>query len=427
MVFFMSCSKDSLMGDQATDAALAKFSFTDHIKPVIKTVFQDPFPSYTQQNAELIESTGAAPLYMLGGIHDVNIGTSTSSLILQVAPVTLTLTADQLAAYSVDSLTLSLDHSSSYGYASSPMAFRVHQITQELISSDDYLTNAVPEFNPVPIASTQSQVFDFTDSVITDSVAAPPQLRIPLPTDFGDALVAQSLAGESAFLSEFKGLFLTLDTQLISIPQQGQVYSFDIFSVYSGITVYLSDDNGTEISLRYPIKSDGVNFQSFKHNYHPAVFNQINLDTSASTTYLTSMQGLIPVVSIDDLDVLNNDSIFIAKASLIVEQEASSEFPTLSVHNQLMIVEKDTNTTFGFRNILDASLGLSHTDGSYDISSNTYTFNITRYLQDKIQTGAPIEFYIHANRLGLYDPAITIFNNALSKPRLEVYYSKINH
>ena len=201
-------------------------------------------------------------------------------------------------------------------------------------------------------------------------------------------------------------------------------------SELSTLTMYYDDTS----SYSFSINSTTEKYAYFAQNYAATdVEKQLNNDISKNTavTYVSSMAGVKTKIELPTIKELGNgDPVLINKAELIfsvaVDKESLVDLVDETIYlvgidaegNQLILA--DDNPAIESDN--------THFGGSYDSSTGTYTFNITRHIHQLLTTtetdhgmylvssGARTE----ANRVVLGSGEENTY-----KIRLEITYSKI--
>lgn len=330
----------------------------------------------------------------------------------------------------LDSVVLSLKYHDIYGSEANPLSIEVYEVLEDFDKSSTYYTN-----QSVNIGSLiGNKVFypKVNDSVLVDTVMRAPQLRIPLNNTFGQSLLNESgsvnLEDNDNFLQFFKGFYLKNNT-MGQASGEGSIVSFDMNSSTTKLTLYYTNTSTLENeSYDFIINSECVKFSTFEHDYTgtdiEAHLQNNNPDTTL--TYIQPLQGVKTKIEIPNIkDLRDEGPILINKAEITFTIKEYSD-TTFSSPSSLAVVGIDDNGNQTF--IADFLEGVDHYGGEKNEIERTYTFNVSRHLQELISgttnnnglyliTSGSI---IRANRVILNSE-----NSNVDEIKLNIIYSKL--
>ena len=395
------------------ESDLTGLGFTDTVSLATAVWKEDSIPVRSDYSAHL-----------LGNIDDNVFGKSKAGLYTQLV---VTNTSPNFGNNpGCDSVVLSFVLSGYYGdTANTTHLFSAYRLNEDInkdstrysndqpVTSDFLGTYSVSNFNP-------------KDSVTINGVKAP-HLKILLDTvNLGKLLLTNSswFSDPTNFNNNFKGIYLT---DSITSGSGCIFYCALGSSLQSKLRIHYHNDSND--SLYYDlILNGGAHFNYFEHDFSTSVFGNNFNDTvfGSNLCYVQSMGGVKTKIEFPFLDELTQQgNIAINNADLIImaDNSNSSLYPA---HTKLGLTGIDSagKSYFLPDNIDNASLF-----GGELSSQNTYTFNITRYLQ-QVLSGSRIDYglflvatgsAVTANRTIVGGSA-----NSSLKMKLQITYSKIN-
>jgi hypothetical protein len=221
---------------------------------------------------------------------------------------------------------------------------------------------------------------------------APPQIRIPISTNFINTYLfnasSNTLASNTIFQNLVKGMYITIDKTKSTGAGGILMIKSDTLSVYYRAI------NGTTIDTLQaylPISSMAA---TITHTYSVAIQTELNNTASSrGTIYLEGLSGLRAKISFPNLlvNLRNNlakkdSDIILNRAELVLTPQPGSYIPyrpiprlnmyRLDIAHQRAYVEDATT------NADPRSGGPSVFGGFYNPTTNQYIFVITAYLQD---------------------------------------------
>lgn len=415
MFFFttlFSCKKDGKLSPDFDSGDLS-ISFVDTFSIRTTVVQEDSI------------RTDLSTSNLLGIYNDPIFGLVSSSIYSQILLTGVNLDFETTTT-AVDSVVLTLDYAGLYGSATSLMSINVYELSSQLSEDTDYYSN-----NDISYNSTPKGGLTFTPNLIDsvdlnfDTIMYKPHLRIRLDDAFGnDILLAtpSQLSDNTSFTDFMKGLYITTSTTVnnATLPSEGgSIAYFDMNSSMSTLTVYYDDTS----SYNFTINTDATKFSRFAHNYTSEITKHLNDDPSknASRIYVATMGRVRSKIELPTIkDLTKGGAVIINKAEIIFTVEDLSEGNFDDILSAISLAGIDENGDAVF--LPDFFEGADHYGGTYDVTTKSYTFNISRHIH-QLLLNSTIDYgmYLIANG------SSTSANRAVieSEIRLEITYSKI--
>ena len=405
-ILFTACKKEwNELGSQlVVSDNLELFSFDDQeIK--ISVVKEDSLSSINSSKS------------YIGSINDPYFGNTTASLYTEFRiPST---DVDFGASAQVDSFVLSLDIVGYYGDTLSPMSISVREMLETIETS---ITDSLDVETSVNIYS--SDDFDVDPQLLNNPQQAlqsivNSELNITLSNTFAQHFLdadSANYADNEAFQSFFSGLYITADQAL----DNGLLLELDLLSENSKLTLYYHNETADSLSYDFQINSSSDRMTRWSHDYSTTEIESAIDSEYVSQGYVQGSVGLRTYVDLPDLNSLKDSNYVFHSAELIIpyiSTEVDSLFyspsrlglAAVNSDGNLELLTEDQNVQ-----------GSTYFDGNRNETSQTYTFNIARYIHKVVQEG-------YTNRLALYVPTsvsqpqrLIINNHALDSTGLRL-------
>jgi hypothetical protein len=374
----------------------------------------------------------------LGELHDPVFGKTTASVYAQfLQSGSSPYFGDEPV---IDSVVLTLQTAGFYGDTNATLKFEVYELSEDLSIDEDnyynYSTTGHSSDNLLNSPGAGYKIRPNTPLVIDEEVLSP-HLRIRLRPDFGQKLIDESdyWITDDDILEDFKGLYITVSSN----HQTGCIFSCNLTSSLSGLTLYYHNTAGEGFSYTFRPSESGISYNNFNHYDYTAACQDLkrqilNHDTTnISRLYLQATAGVRTRIGFPGLkerfSVFNN-KVVINRAELVISDCNPSE--AIYTHPSglsIQAVMKDGTLYYIPDDDMLSSDG--YFGGTYNASTGEYRIRITQYLQQLIlnQGNYADYFYlivkgsgIHANRLEFYssNPDALLPNKKL---RVEVAYS----
>lgn len=421
-ITLVSCKKDGQLFPEFNDENLT-IHFTDTFSILTSLVKDDSI------------RTDISGVNLLGIYNDSIMGFASSAIYTEITLAGTNVSFGQNAV--LDSAVLSLKYlneAAFYGNILTPMSINVFQLSEQLIKSE-YYSNEDLTSNSTPLGSlTFTPLTNDSTKIISngDTIKVAPQVRIRLDDAFGQSIIdlgknSNTISDNQVIKNLVNGFYITPTTTVTSSTLQkgeGSILTFDINSSVSTLTLYYHNDTETNKSYSFLINSESKKYNRFAHNYTNTDVEKhlAGSGFDSTVTYVQSMGGVKTKLLLPNIKELAKQGDFIInKAELVFTINEGSDFTLNPIENMILTgINSSGNATF-LIDYFDQSFG-----GTYDITSKTYTFNITRHLQDLIQNNKedyglyliPSGSAINANR-----SVINSFKHPSNKIKLNITYS----
>jgi hypothetical protein len=196
------------------------------------------------------------------------------------------------------------------------------------------------------------------------------------------------LNNNTEFVKYFKGICVVAEPQ--NTPGKGCIVTFSMPSDYSRIQMYYHNTEDT-LSYSFAITTDCSRFQNYDHNGYaeavPLLKEQLLGNTSPGQQFLFA-QGMAGVKIKIEFPYLNKwfdtEKIVVNDAQLILGNASVSDvFANPSAVTLRGVGESGTTSPYS---VIDETENSAYFDGTFNMSTNSYRFRLTRYIQ-QVLTG----------------------------------------
>ena len=292
----------------------------------------------------------------------------------------------------LDSLVLVLYYDGYYGDTSALQRVKVWELSEDLYTDSTYYSNHTAGTYSILLADEYYKVRP-TDSVLILGDYVAPHLRVNLSnrTNYlGNKILsapANVLETNEEFIKFMKGLYI----QSLPVDHGGTLFKYKTSELNSKIAVYYHNtDQGDSLRFDIHINSNCARFVNFNHygysDASPAFRQQVlNGDTALGreALYIQAMAGTRLKVHMPYLrSLVKNGKIAVNNAQLVFEN--ADKDTLLGVPDALNLYLLDSVGDVGYTP--DHNEGASYFGGTYNDEFETYTFRLTRHIQN-ILTG----------------------------------------
>jgi len=386
-VLFTACKKEwNELGSQLiVSEDLELFSFDDQeIK--ISVVKEDSLRSLNSSKS------------YIGYINDPYFGITTASLYTEFRiPST---DVDFGASAQADSIVLSLDIAGYYGDTLSPLTINIREMLETIETTT---TDSLDVETSVNIYSTDD--FDVDPQLLNN----PQQALQPIANSelnitqsntntfaqhFLDADSA-NYADNEAFQSFFSGLYITADQAL----DNGLLLELDLLNENSKLTLYYHNETADSLSYDFQINSSADRMTRWSHDYSSTqIESALNTEyVSQAYGYVQGSVGLRTYVELPDLNSLKDSNYVFHSAELIIPYISTEVDSIFYSPSKLGLAAVNSEGNLEPLREDEVFQGSAYFDGNRNETTETYTFNIARYIHKVVQEG-------YTNRLALYVP-----------------------
>ena len=383
VVVFAACKKDwNELGSQLiVSDDLEIFSFNDQeIK--ISVLKED---SLTTLNR---------PTSYLGSIKDPDFGKTSASLYTEFRIPSSDVDFGESPL--VDSIVLYLNIAGYYGDTLSTLSFSVRKMLESIETST---IDSLDEESNVNIYSTQD--FNFDEQLINEpsqelQSIVNSEIKLSLSNTFGQQFLDAdflNFSDNESFQSFFPGLYITAEQG----SYNGLLLELDLLNENSKLTLYYHNELSDSLTYDFQINNSADRMTRWAHDYSGTQIESALDSEYVSKGYVQGSVGIRTYIELPDFDSLRDSNYVFHSAELIipyVSREADSIFSNpnklglAAVNNSgnLEVLTEDQNIQ-----------GSTYFDGNINTSTQTYSFNIARYVHKAVYEG-------YTNRLGLYVP-----------------------
>ena len=368
-------------------------------------------------------------LNLLGALNDPVLGKIRSSVYCQLRPAVSNI--DFGAGATADSIVLVFPYNSFYGSVSKLnglQQFSVYRVREPFWKDSVYYSNDTLLRDASPLGQTGFIAPALLDSVPVGGNKEAPHLRIPIAIELAQEFLTNqaSLANADVFTAFFNGIYVSSETYLPS-GDQGAILDFNLIGG-ARIDLFYHNDTNDSLKTSFIVNESSARFSRFNHTYLSEISQAINnTEAGKQQVYLHNMAGLRGKVRIPDLmQWKNNRNILVHQARLTFTLDETNQGEYAS-NPLLNIVLKDAAGTL----ILTPDLAVgnqTYSGGEFNSSSKTYTFNLARYMQSRLNGLIEDEFfYIQPTGTGIssYRTFLLGNENPLGPVKFELLYQVI--
>jgi len=429
LIFVSGCKKneDGLGANLLPDDSLLGLNRIDTISIESYTLLDD---SIRMDNE---------PTVMLGSMNDPQFGKVKAGFYTQ-----LRLSTNQpifsipgtTEVLGIDSVVLSLIYlGEQYGF-NFPQEYEVYEISEQLYTDSLYYSNRVIETKAtdlvLPESRTKRPAPGQSTIVGTDSLA-PPQLRLKLNHEIGERIIANQGSDSlstNTFTSFIKGLYVTVSDKYIP-PGNGGVHLYNLVSANSKVTIYYTTVNKANQQEKHTydllINSNAQFFSKTTHDFTtglPGLVAQLNGNHSLGQqfSYVQAGAGVKTRIRFPHLDKLNNDTMAINRAELIIPMELNTIY---APPGRIFALGRDAEeNAYLLPDILE---GDGHFNGFLDVINQQYRINISRWTQQVVYGSRDnTDIELVSNRAGSTVNRVVLFgpDNPDRQMKLVLHYTK---
>ena len=383
VVLFTACKKEwNELGSQlVVSDDLEIFSFDDQeIK--ISVVKEDSLITLNR------------PTSFVGSIQDAYFGNTIASLYTEFRiPST---DVDFGNSAQADSIVLYLDIAGYYGDTLSPLSFSVREMLEsiETTTTDSFEVETSVNIYSSDDFDVDPQLLNEPEQALQPIVNS--ELNITLSNTFAQHFLEADYANyadNDAFQNFFNGLYIAAEQGL----DNGLLLELDLLSENSKLTLYYHNETADSLSYDFQINSSADRMTRWLHDYSATEIESAIDMEYVSQGYVQGSVGLRTYIELSDLNSLKDSNYVFHSAELIIpyiSTEVDSLFyspsklglAAVNSDGNLEVLTEDQNIQ-----------GSAYFDGNRNETSQTYTFNIARYIHKVVQEG-------YTNRLALYVP-----------------------
>jgi hypothetical protein len=342
----------------------------------------------------------------------------------------------------VDSVVLSLAYAGYYGDTLNSFRLSVYELKENLSKNEMYYSKSSLSYDANSLTEVSNLYVTPTPTVKQDTLASSYYLRIRLDKSFAEnKFISQSgssiYTSDAAFLEYFKGLYIEAD----DMRGNGCMLSVNMTHSLSGLTVYYSNDQATNLKYTFNLNDSTAHFGVINHfDYIDATSNlrdQINGNYTSAKEILYGQAGAGIKVALNFpyLKETFKDKKVVIHRALVVVSHQDDALPNYLPPTALSMTY--TNIATGGSYLLpDYYLGLENDyfGGKYNQTSKEYRFNNTQYIQnlvdglgDNYQLSLLVNPSVtHLSRLMMYGTHPISVNDYDKRLQLKINYTIVD-
>lgn len=329
------------------------------------------------------------------------------------------------ATASLDSMILRLTYKHIYGDTATMQTLKIYELTGDLSPDVKYLSsfNLKSIVAPASIGSISFIPKFKTDSAQRDTTTQ--YIRIRLDPSFGNKLLRMDslkMTSNDEFLKHFKGLYV----ESAAANRKGTLMG--LIPTGSSIGVYYHTAKKDSLFFTYNVTSNSATVAAFTHNYQRSRFStRLNQEVVQDTlTYLQPMGGTKVKINVPSLDKWKDSTQYVInKASLTFYVDTLISDPRrYELPSRIYLKFVDSSGTEMFPK--DSQLSSSYYGGIYNSKTASYTFNITRHLEQimKKEVTSTSFYLVPSDRTGSANRVVLKGGNSSRPIELLVKYTR---
>ena len=372
-VLALSCKKEpDLLGlDLIPQDELLSHEYTDTTTVIAYTVKED-----TLRTDELATS-------LLGTVNDPVYGVTTASIYSQFRMPALNISFGSNPV--ADSIILTIPYKGIYGDTLATQSIKVYELDDTLNMVNPYYHFSTIPVKPVPIGEA-TFVPDTRTTDTVNGVAILPHMRIQLTQEFANRLItadSTTLATNTNFLKEFKGIYLTSDAS--PTVGNGAIMYLDPGNSQAKISLHFHNSADTS-KIDFVFGSNTARFNNYNHyDYEgadPLLIQQFGGDTLAGNEklFLQSMGGAKIKLRFPHIDKLAEQNIpAIHEAVLVIENDQPDDKYPMPALAAIRVLDENGK----YEVLPDEAEGSAYIGGQVR-NNKEYRIRVTRYIQQRL-------------------------------------------
>ncbi len=380
---FASCKKDwNQLGSQlVVSEELELFSFDDQ-QINISVVKEDSLRSLNSSTS------------YIGYLNDPYFGNTTASLYTEFRMPSIDVDFGLTAQ--ADSIVLSFDISGYYGDTLSPLTINVREMleTIETTSTDSLDVETIVNIYSTDDFDVDAQLLNNPQQALQSIVNS--ELNINLSNTFAQHFLdadSANFSDNEAFQSFFNGLHITVDQGL----ENGLLLGLDLMNENSKLTLYYHNESADSLSYDFQINSSADRMTRWSHDYSATEIESALSMENVSLGYVQGSVGLRTYVELPNLNSFKDSNYVFHSAELVIPYISTEVDSIFYSPSKLGLAAVNSNGNLEILTEDQNIQGSAYFDGNRNETSQTYTFNIARYIHKVVQEG-------YTNRLALYVP-----------------------
>ena len=418
VALFFSCNKDNDLGSAILPQGdNVNVVFTDTALILTRTVKEDSLRTSGVSGLPV-------SLNIAGANNDPLFGKTIASVYAQMNLSKFNFSYG--ATSTPDSLILSLALTNYYGDTTSPVHFKVFRLSNAVSKDSIYYSNS--SLSASTLIGDAIITVNPRDSAVEYGVKKAPSVRIPLSTVLSQELMTGSggpaYVDQAAFTAFFNGIYITAEPE--NSVGKGCLFQWDYKSLQSKMALFYKINTDSDSLVFNYYFDELLRFNTYNHDYLGTdVGNAFaNPLTNTGYTYVQAMAGVktkyqFPFIK----SSFDNTVTTINNAVLVIQALPNTANPPNTKLALALVDSLGGSQLFSSDNNELTNIS----DGLYNSVTGTYSFNVTRYI-NQIITGEHSDYglYLRSSSAIIFPNRVQVFGtaNPLGSVKLELTYSK---
>lgn len=325
----------------------------------------------------------------------------------------------------LDSLILRLSYKKIYGDTATLQTLKVYELNGDLNPDAKYLSSFSLKSmaNQTPIGTVSFIPKFKTDSTKQDTTTQ--YVRVKLDPALGNKLLkldSLKMVSNDVFLQYFKGLYI----EPVATGRKGTLIG--LAPTGSGLGLYYHTAKKDSLFFSYSVTANSATVAAFSHDYQKSLFStRLNQELVQDTlTFLQPTGGTKVKINIPSLAKWKDSTQYVInKASVTIYVDTLlTDLRRYEIPSRLYLKYMDNTGTESFPK--DSQLSSSYYGGTYDATTASYTFNITRHLEQimKKEVASTSLYLVHSDRNGSASRVVLKGGNSSRPIELLVKYTR---
>jgi hypothetical protein len=384
IVTALTCAWFSACTNETTPIGL------DLIDNQVGTYFMDTITLEAYSMLEDTINTTQSSADILGHLSDPVFGNSSAGIYAQLSLSGSTVNFGTNPI--IDSVVLTLQISGYYGDTNSYVGIRVHKLTSDLSTTDQYYQTSTVDYDPnILNYSLTGYNLRPKTPIVVDTALINAHLRIRLSQDFGQDLLNRQDEINNDFSSFLKGLYIEATSHTGNC---GYMLITNMNSALTGLTVYYHNDSDNNKRYTFPCSEKCARFTHLDHNYSASTSDlfvrevlQNHKDLGEEILYVQGGGGVKTRITFPYLEKTfaeDNERVIIHRAELVITNVDPSEVYLIQPNLLTLQGIRKSDGAVRFLPDDDYYTNSAYFGGTYDSKKHEYRFRITNYVQDLI-------------------------------------------
>ncbi|NLJ06839.1 MAG: DUF4270 domain-containing protein [Sphingobacteriales bacterium] len=363
-------------------------------------------------------------LDLIGSYRDPVVGSITASVFteLRLPKKLITYGTNRV----LDSLVLYLKYAGSsnyFGWLEDDITLNVYELDQRIYLDSAYYSTTKIKYNPVKLGTWKG----------CPRPNARKTIAIKLDPSLGNRILNASneqLGDDIKFKEVLKGLAI--------IPEKttatGSIISFKLQNDSSGLVLYFHNSDDT-LSSTFQINDKCARVSHFEHDFTatPIAEQLQNASTYYSQVFLKPLSGVKAQIDLPSLAGLVKDGpIAVHRAEIIFHPAKTPPYSDFTIPSMILLLSDSANKNYSMVDRYETYYG-----GKLDNNTGSYSFVVTRYVQDLVNQYLKDSLFVSKYRLNLIIPSdnpilavplilSNLNNQGKAMTSFKIYYSRLN-